>query len=67
VCIVEAHFQACVDILVEVFQQETARVVELGADRLVHFLLQLLEGSVDLLSRAALLVNGQDAFLEIHP
>ena len=43
-----------------------ARVVQARADLLVHLRLQRAERGVDLLGRAALLVDGEDALLEVH-
>ncbi len=64
--IVELQPQALMHVLVEVLEQCSARVVHARADALVHLRLQRAEGGVDLLGRAALLVDGEDALLEVH-
>ena len=64
--VVELQPQALVHVLVEVLEQHPARVVQARADLLVHLRLQLPERGVDLLGRAALLVDGEDALLEVH-
>ena len=51
-----------VNILVEVFEAYTERVVHVHADALVHLGLQGAERSADFLGRAAMLVDGEDAF-----
>ena len=53
-------------VLVEVLEQCSTRVVHPRADALVHLSLQGAERGVDLLGRAALLVDGEDALLEVH-
>ncbi len=63
--LVEAYPQLVVDFGVEILQELPARaghgLVDLGA----QFELQLIERRLDLLGRAAALVDGGDAFLEI--
>jgi hypothetical protein len=63
--VVKLQPQALVHVLVEVLEQRPARVVDTGADLLVHFRLQGAERGVDLLGRSALLVDGEDALLEV--
>ena len=54
------------DFLIEVVEQFFAGVPLAGGDFGVEFLLKLVKLELDLLRRAAFLVDGGDAFLEIH-
>jgi hypothetical protein len=53
------------NVLVEALEQLPPSVVHSGADALIHFFLELQEGSFDLFRRSALLIDREDALLEI--
>lgn len=57
--------QSRVNVLIKVLEQRAAGVFEPGADLLVELGPQRLKGGVDLVGRAALLADGEDALFEI--
>jgi hypothetical protein len=58
--------QPIMDLRVEIFEQLPARILHRDGDVGFHLLTQALELRLDLLGRAAILVDGDDALLELH-
>jgi len=63
----ELHAQPLVHVLVKVFEEFAAGLVQAGADLFVHLGLEPAERRVDLGGGATLLVDGKDALLEVDP